>query len=210
MATTLKRKVTLRTKVAEEPVSAPVSPHLGGGQENSGNGKKWGIAALIVVVLAIVALFLLKNNKSEELTDVVGVESKEVITPEESTTSEPEVVTAPVDEVVPAEESTVVADEVIPAETEAPAEEIAPAANPEETVPATPAKTTPKSEPVKEETTKVSRPASVALSGSLEDKARQVIRGDFGNGAERREKLGAQYYEIQSKVNEMYRAGLVR
>lgn len=208
MATTLKRKVTLRTKVAEEPVSAPVSPH--DGQENGGNGKKWGIAALIVVVLAIAAFFLLKNNKSEELTDVVGVESKEVITPVESTTSEPEeVTTASVDEVAPAEESTFAADEVIPAETEAPAEETAPAANPEETVPATPAKTTLKSEPVKEVTTKASRPASVALSGSLEDKARQVIRGDFGNGAERREKLGAQYYEIQSKVNEMYRAGLV-
>lgn len=194
MATTLKHKVTLRTKVAEEPVSAPVSTPTGGGHENGGNGKKWGIAALIVVVLAIAAFFLLKINKSEETTSVVGVESEEVITPEKVTSNVPEVT-------APAEESTVAADEVAPAESEAPAEE---------TAPATPTKTTPKSETVKEVSAPVNRPASVALSGSLEDKARQVICGDFGNGAERREKLGDQYSEIQSKVNEMYREGLAR
>lgn len=46
-----------------------------------------------------------------------------------------------------------------------------------------------------------------AISGSLEQKAKHVIRGDFGNGQVRKDKLGDEYAEIQSKVNEMYRKG---
>lgn len=46
-----------------------------------------------------------------------------------------------------------------------------------------------------------------AISSSLEQKAKHVIRGDFGNGQVRKDKLGDEYAEIQSKVNEMYRKG---
>ncbi len=46
-------------------------------------------------------------------------------------------------------------------------------------------------------------------SGSLEQKAKEVIRGNYGNGIERKQKLGEQYTEIQGKVNEMYKKGLV-
>lgn len=45
---------------------------------------------------------------------------------------------------------------------------------------------------------------------AIEAKALQVIRGDFGNGLERKERLGSDYAVIQSKVNDMYRKGLVR
>lgn len=41
--------------------------------------------------------------------------------------------------------------------------------------------------------------------GSIEDKARQVISGAFGNGADRKKALGDEYAAIQSKVNELYR-----
>ena len=44
---------------------------------------------------------------------------------------------------------------------------------------------------------------------SLEQKAKEVIRGNYGNGIERKQKLGEQYTEIQGKVNEMYKNGLV-
>ena len=44
----------------------------------------------------------------------------------------------------------------------------------------------------------------------VEEKARQVIRGDYGNGNVRKQKLGEEYSEIQSAVNEMYRKGLVK
>lgn len=45
------------------------------------------------------------------------------------------------------------------------------------------------------------------ISGTLEEKAKRVIRGDFGNGQVRKDRLGDEYAEIQSKVNEMYRKG---
>lgn len=45
------------------------------------------------------------------------------------------------------------------------------------------------------------------ISGTLEEKAKRVIRGDFGNGQVRKDRLGDEYAEIQSKVNEMYRNG---
>lgn len=49
--------------------------------------------------------------------------------------------------------------------------------------------------------------SNLELNGSLEDKARSVIQGKFGNGAERKRILGIDYFEIQSKVNEMYNNG---
>ena len=52
--------------------------------------------------------------------------------------------------------------------------------------------------------------SSIALSGTLEQKVKEVIRGKYGNGEIRKQKLGDQYSEIQSKVNEMYRNGLVK
>lgn len=47
------------------------------------------------------------------------------------------------------------------------------------------------------------------VNGSLEQKAIAVIRGTYGNGLERKQKLGDEYTVIQNKVNEMYRDGLV-
>lgn len=36
------------------------------------------------------------------------------------------------------------------------------------------------------------------------------LKGVYGNGQERKDKLGASYAKIQHKVNELYRKGLVR
>lgn len=47
------------------------------------------------------------------------------------------------------------------------------------------------------------------VNGDVEENARRVIRGDFGNGQTRKDKLGTSYSEIQRRVNEMYRQGLV-
>ena len=43
------------------------------------------------------------------------------------------------------------------------------------------------------------------LTGDIEQDAKAVIRGEFGNGAERKAALGERYQEIQNKVNEIYR-----
>lgn len=74
---------------------------------------------------------------------------------------------------------------------------------------AEPAKTA-QSKPAATQTTKSSSSTSAPVSGDIEENVRRVIRGDFGNGQERRDKLGSSYSEIQGKVNEMYRQGLVR
>ena len=51
----------------------------------------------------------------------------------------------------------------------------------------------------------VNQSSAAAVQGSVEEKAKQVIRGVFGNGPERKQALGAEYEEIQSKVNEIYK-----
>ena len=65
------------------------------------------------------------------------------------------------------------------------------------------------SKPTATQATKPSSSTSAPVSGDVEENARRVIRGDFGNGQERKDKLGSSYSEIQGKVNEMYRQGLV-
>lgn len=50
---------------------------------------------------------------------------------------------------------------------------------------------------------------STLPQGTIEEKAKQVIRGDFGNGIERKNALGSDYKEIQKKVNEMLRKGVI-
>jgi len=46
-------------------------------------------------------------------------------------------------------------------------------------------------------------PSAVTPVGSIDEKVNQVLRGDFGNGLDRRKALGADYAEIQAKVNEI-------
>lgn len=53
------------------------------------------------------------------------------------------------------------------------------------------------------------KPMPAIVSGSVEEKAKQVIRGDFGNGKDRRQVLGLEYTAIQTRVNEIYQGGLV-
>lgn len=49
---------------------------------------------------------------------------------------------------------------------------------------------------------------SPVIEGTVEDKARQVINGVYGNGIDRKNALGDEYRAVQSKVNELYRRGL--
>lgn len=60
-------------------------------------------------------------------------------------------------------------------------------------------------------TTSQSAASTTNLSqDGLEGKAWEVIKGSFGNGEERKQKLGSDYAAIQQKVNELYRNGQVR
>ena len=53
--------------------------------------------------------------------------------------------------------------------------------------------------------TSVTAHASGTLTGDVEQDAKAVIRGEFGNGAERQAALGDSYTRIQNRVNEIYR-----
>jgi len=50
-----------------------------------------------------------------------------------------------------------------------------------------------------------SAPSAITVGGSIDEKVNQVLRGDFGNGLERKQALGEEYAIIQAKVNELYR-----
>ena len=41
------------------------------------------------------------------------------------------------------------------------------------------------------------------ITNSIEDLAQKVIAGEYGNGEERKQKLGSLYNEVQNKVNEI-------
>lgn len=45
------------------------------------------------------------------------------------------------------------------------------------------------------------------ISDNIEQEALSVIRGDYGNVPERRERLGSKYQEIQNRVNQLKRKG---
>ena len=59
--------------------------------------------------------------------------------------------------------------------------------------------------------TKINNNSSVSKNngssnqGTIEEQAKQVLDGVFGNGTDRKNALGAEYEAIQAKVNEMYR-----
>ena len=46
------------------------------------------------------------------------------------------------------------------------------------------------------------------VSNDIEAEAMKVIRGDYGIGQERKDKLGSKYQTIQSRVNELKREGI--
>lgn len=54
-------------------------------------------------------------------------------------------------------------------------------------------------------TTSTSAPSALIPVRGIDEKVKQVIRGDFGNGLERKRALGDDYSIIQEKVNEFYK-----
>ncbi len=50
--------------------------------------------------------------------------------------------------------------------------------------------------------------SATGISNDVETEALKVIRGEYGVGQERKDKLGTKYQTIQSRVNELKREGL--
>ena len=193
--------------VAEEAKPAKPQNTIDTEEETENKGsKKWIIIVALILVGALVWWFATKDSESTEPEDVT---TTEVISQDEQTEVAEETEVSAEEIAEPAEEPVATpAEEAV----EESAEETTTPAPQQEEVESTPVVETPA--PVVETPAPTAKPETVAsatikdLEGkTVEQKAKSVIRGDFGVGAERKEKLGAQYAEIQSMVNEMIRKG---
>lgn len=195
----IKRKVTIKTKHSVEEPVAPATSVVGNGKEPKYN-KKWIllVVAAIVVIACVIGFKQLNQSSNNtdnttpttSLVDSTSVEKTDSVQTKENH-SEAGNATASNGE----NES----------RSETKDSNASPSSNP-------PAETKDVKEPPShiQNTSVQSSTTTESLStGSVEDEARQVIRGVYGNGSVRKQKLGNRYSEIQSKVNEMYRNGQV-
>lgn len=214
---TLKRK---QPEVAKEPtkVAAPAPEP----EKKSNTGKIIGGVAAAAAILAGVYFFGIKgddktgddvNPPTEQVAQAGDVTQPEATSPtdasEEGTAEEKGTVSDAPETVSPTEASET------PAKTGK--EQSQTPAQPEEKKADKPSSVAPSAtkpvqqtqSPKNNATATQIASASAPIGGDVVENAKRVIRGDFGNGQERKDKLGSAYAEIQSKVNEMYRQGLV-
>lgn len=226
---TIKHKVTIKTKTSQEETPATVdsvvtrekpieqkpeskhSPTIPESAQKSKTGKIIGGIVAAAVLIGGVYFFGIRNNGSE----VNGETTSEQVSQAEETTK-----------------SEVLGDTNANAESATPTDEIAKSSEANKTTASsengnvsTTAKVDdnkadrhsanefPSAQPAKsslpKQTTTTTPKVPATINGDVEENARRVIRGDFGNGQTRKDKLGASYSEIQGRVNEMYRQGLV-
>ena len=190
-----KRKFDL-TKDDDEPIVAPTAEHQPTAPGNlvkptpEPEEKKkskwfWVILAIIVIILLIWWLLPGKSTGSEPIVEEETIE--EVPTPAENTeeVSNESEIPAGVDAV----EKNANNDE---------------SSNPSESIVNTPEIT-----PVATQTTNnvATNNASSVVSNDVEAEALKVIRGEYGIGQERKNRLGNKYDAIQQRVNELKREG---
>lgn len=185
------------TKDDEEPVVAPIAKPQPTATVNSvkptpepeekkNNKWLWIILAIIIILL----IWWLLPGKSTESEPVIEEETiEEVTTSAENTEEVSDEAEIPVGEYA-VEENANKVDRSNPSES---------VVNTPETTP-TPA--------VPQSTNNVAKNnATSVVSNDVEAEALKVIRGEYGIGQERKDKLGSQYEAIQRRVNELKREG---
>lgn len=193
----LKRKVTLKSK--------------GSGNATPKRGSSWKLWIFLCVVVAGTAVIFVKKFSSDKNRDT----NVATVSPLPSTTT-----TTPVDKKTQEDSVTPSAVEV---NSEAPTESTStptnsssaaqPVTNPDRRTESAAAKESASAH--QPDVSSDSNPAeakpvvSDPSMGGVEEKALQVIRGDFGNGDERKRNLGNEYDAIQQRVNELYREGRI-
>lgn len=192
----LKKKVTLKTKQTTQQSNQP------------GNGKGKKFAWLIVLaVIAVAVFFLLKPNNSGNEVSVSSPATSEIVA-QNADNAQKQEAEQPVSESTSDEETKPVVEEYNSDNEVGNSNENKPAVVAEQGEKTqTTAETVTKTKEVASKTTK--KDEAIPVGSSIEEKAKSVIRGDFGNGEERKIKLGSEYSTIQNKVNEMYAKGLV-
>lgn len=179
----LKHKVQLRKKVEEpqptvEPITDPVPP----------KSNKWIWWVVGLIALCIIGYFIFSKSDKEQPTN-----------------TETEVVE---EEVVATDSVNESTNQLEDAQDEANAEEVSEAAQPEQPAEESDAEAQTPVANVSPEQTKSNAVESVTVSNDVEAEAMKVIRGDYGIGQERKDKLGAKYQSIQNRVNELKREGV--
>lgn len=195
----LKKKVTLKPKIADSDVKQDLQPKNTAPQEpvnNTGGGNKrnlWIFLGIVVLAAILFFVFVGKDNETSVQTNVAQNH-----------------VTAKADSIQPAktEEAAEKVDSTNVEKTDNTLKEEPTKATTEMPLSESNSKQSSKPDVVKEEK-KTQTSSAQSINGSLEQKAIAVIRGTYGNGLERKQKLGDEYTVIQNKVNEMYREGLV-
>lgn len=182
----LKHKVQLRKKVEEPTVAVETEPGNTPTPYKS-SSKTWMWILLGVIALCVIGYFIFTKSgdtavtESEQDTELV----EETILPTDSVGNQEE----STEEVLPTHENEVSsnADDQNAKVNEAPA-------------------TSDNNSNIATTTTSVASNANV--SNDVEAEAMKVIRGDYGVGQERKDKLGTKYETIQSRVNELKREGI--
>ena len=201
---TSKKKRTFDiTKDKDEVVVAPIpesTTTTAPIAEKQGNKKNWWIWVLLLLVVAGVAACLLSTRDIKEKDDdVVGPttetdvveksESTDVVTPIENNVGENQ--STQTDNVPKAQDD--VQDALPESQRDAMNE-------PEQTTESDDVKPVDAGEQNGNTTTSVKM-----TDEEVRQKAIQVIRGDYGNGEVRKQRLGADYDVIQREVNNLYR-----
>lgn len=199
----LKKKVTLKTKVAETATQNQQTTQQPNPSSN-GKGKKLGVL-IVIVVIAVVAFFLLKPDNSGNDVSVSSPATSETVA-QNADNDQIQEAEQPISESTSNEESTPVVEEG-KSNKEAGDNNKPTTTSEQEGKTQTTSETTNQTKDVASETTQ--KKEAIPVGSSIEEKAKLVIRGDFGNGEERKMKLGSEYSAIQNKVNEMYAKGLV-
>lgn len=199
--TQLKRKVALRQKVT--PSEVEPTP------QKTPKAKKpwwpWVLGALVVCGGLTFLLTHNNNNTGNRIAEAVVPTVDSIIDNHEENIGTSDSIL--IDTAVPTENHSDVQGETrVQDVPQKPSEETGPQKQSTVT-PTGQHKTTPgtqKTKPVQQgDNTAISSTAH----GTIEEEAWRTIRGNYGNGAARKEALGNRYAEIQAKVNEFYRDG---
>ena len=216
----LKRKVTLRTKEAPE-VSAPkvegtATKGPGVTPQPSSGGGKWWVAAVVVALLVAGGVYFVRQCGADRMPSVATAGQNDSVVVDSVPAA-----ASPSGGEAAASEGT---GEAAPAAsgnsetTAAPTGETSSAKAGGETHSAASAPTTAastSSAPASASSTPTSAPTTAAAAaqapkGTVEQTAREVMRGVYGNGQVRKDQLGSRYAKVQRRVNQICRARRAR
>lgn len=196
-------------KPASEPQRKdvpPTTPNSGNNAGDSGNKPmKWIVIALIIAAIATCAYFLMNGNKSDEGTDPQTPQVEQNDSTQNGNNAADSITLSQ------NEKEEDIADTVYEAagESEQNTQDESYNSNVSASQPATSANDNQTAEkPSATQGTSSTQSSNSASDSSVEQKAKDVWKGVYGNNPDRRKNLGADYEAVQKLVNEMHRDNL--